>query len=324
MVSPIVWLKWGLAANVKQADVVSRIYDVKRWRVVIGQMWCRFRYGANLADYERFEFYKKNHYERNRYLTRYRYSKLLRKFGYYNDTTYGKIAEYKTFADYIHRPWIVADKDTAPQTIKDFIAKQGVVFAKPDHGDQGKGVMKIKADDSRAIEELLNDCKQSAFVVEGAIEQEPEIAAINPSSVNTVRAYTLLKKNGEAVILGIMLRAGRKGSHVDNWGSGGVGYDFDVESGVCVGYGRDKQNNPYIFHPDSNVQIVGYRLPNFEQLKRIIIELSYKVPEARFVGWDIAITKDGYELVEMNCPGGHDFLQAFGKPYGDVIRKEFE
>lgn len=324
MVSPIVWLKWGLAANVKQADVVSKIYGVKRWRVITSQMWCRFRYGANLADYERFEFYKKNHYERNRYLTRYRYSKLLTKFGYYNDTTYGKMAEYKTFADYIHRPWIVADKDIAPQIIKDFIAKQGVVFAKPDHGDQGKGVMKIKADDSRAIEELLNDCKQSAFVVEGAIEQEPEIAAINPSSVNTVRAYTLLKKNGEAAILGIMLRAGRKGSHVDNWGSGGVGYDFDIESGICVGYGRDKQNNPYIFHPDSNVQMVGYRLPNFEQLKRIIIELSYKVPEARFVGWDIAITKDGYELVEMNCPGGHDFLQAFGKPYGDVIRKEFE
>lgn len=290
--------------------------------VIISEIWCGLRYGANPIDYVRFEFYKKNHHERDRYLTTYRCQKLLKKFGYYNDTTYGKIAEYKTFADFIHRQWIIADKDTEPQTIKNFIAKQGTVFAKPDHGDQGKGVMKIKADDNAAIEELLNDCKKDVYVVEGAIEQIPEISAINPSSINTVRAYTLLKKNGETKILGIMLRVGRKGSHVDNWGSGGVGYDFDIETGVCVGFGRDKKNNPYIFHPDSNVQMIGFRLPDFEQLKKIIIELSHKVPEARFVGWDIAISPNGYELVEMNCPGGHDFLQTFGKPFGDVFKRE--
>lgn len=38
------------------------------------------------------------------------------------------------------------------------------------------------------------------------------------------------------------------------------------------------------------------------------------------IGWNIAITPNGYELVEVNCPGGHDFLQAFGKPFGDVMR----
>lgn len=324
MISPFVWIKKGLAESVEQAKIVSELYGINWVRVLVSELWCGLRYGAKPVDYVRFEFYKKNHHERNRYLTLYRYRKLLRKFGYYNETTQGKIAEYQTFADYIHRPWIAVDKNTDAQIIMDFIAKQAIVFAKPNMGDQGKGVMKIKTEDSKAIEELINDCKQGAFVVEGAIEQVPEIAAINPSSINTVRAYTLLKKNGETEILGIMLRVGRKGSHVDNWGSGGVGYDFDIETGVCVGYGRDKKNNPYIFHPDSNIQMVGYRLPDYEQLKKIIIELSHKVPEARFVGWDIAITPNGYELVEMNCPGGHDFLQAFGKPFGDVIKKEFK
>ena len=292
--------------------------------VIISELWCRFRYGADLTDYVRFEFYKKKHNERNRYLTIHRWEKMFKEFGYYitREKTWGKIAIYKTFSNYIHRPWIVADKDTDPQSIKDYISKQGVVFAKPNHSSQGKGVVKIKAEDNAAIEELLNDCKKNAYVVEGTIEQIPPIAAINPSSINTVRAYTLLKKNGETEILGIMLRVGRKGSHVDNWGSGGVGYDFDIETGVCVGYGRDKKNNPYIFHPDSNVQMVGFRLSDFENLKKTIIELTHKVPEARFVGWDIAITPNGYELVEMNCPGGHDFLQAFGRPYGDLLKRE--
>jgi hypothetical protein len=317
-------IKTGVPEMFEQSRLVANKYGGGKTRWFFDMVWSLIRYGARPIDYVRFEFYKKNAYERNRYLTIYRYFHLLKKFGRYNEATLGKIAGYNSFANYIHRPWMIADENTEPQTIKDFIAKQGIVFAKPNMGDQGKGVMKIKEGDNSAIEELLNDCKKNAYVVEGAIEQIPEIAAINPSSINTVRAYTLLKKNGETEILGIMLRVGRKGSHVDNWGSGGVGYDFDIETGVCVGYGRDKKNNPYIFHPDSNVQMVGFRLPDFENLKKIIIELTHKVPEARFVGWDIAITPNGYELVEMNCPGGHDFLQAFGRPYGDLLKRELK
>jgi len=317
-------IKAGVPEMFEQARLVADTYGGCKAHWFLDMVWSLIRYGARPIDYVRFEFHKKSARERNRYLTIYRYFHLLYKFGTYNESIRGKIAEYKTFADFIYRPWMVADKDTVSKTIKDFIAKQGTVFAKPNYGDQGKGVVKINANDNIAIEELLNDCKKDAYVIEGAIEQIPEIAAINPSSINTVRAYTLLKKNGEAVILGIMLRVGRKGSHVDNWGSGGVGYDFDIETGVCVGYGRDKKNNPYIYHPDSNVQMVGFRLPDFENLKKIIIELTHKVPEARFVGWDIAITPNGYELVEMNCPGGHDFLQAFGRPYGDLLKQELK
>jgi hypothetical protein len=313
----------GLHKFSEQNQTVPEPYN-KKTRLLFSELWCLFRYGAIPKDYVRFEFYKKSAKERNRYLTVRRWARNRKKFGWHSDPINGKIAGYRTFADYIHRPWMAADKDTSAQTVKDFIMKEGVVFAKPNYGDQGKGVMKITSSDDKAISELLNDIKQCAYVIEGTIKNAPEIAAINPSSLNTVRAYTLLKRNGETQILGIMLRAGRVGSHVDNWGSGGVGYDFDIETGVCVGFGRDKKNNPYIFHPGSNIQMIGFQLPNYERLKKLVVELSHKVPKARFVGWDIAITPDGYEFVEINCPGGHDFLQAFGKPFGDVLLKELK
>lgn len=308
------------------AKMISEKYGVKRGGVIISMLWCRLRYGALPVDYERFEFYKKNHHERNRYLTQRRWKKMFKEFGYYitREKTYGKIAIYKTFADYIHRPWIVADKDTDPQSIKDYIAKQRVVFAKPDHSSQGRGVVKIKAEDNAAVEELLNDCKQEAFVVEGAIEQAPEIAAINPSSINTIRAFTLIKRDGTTQIISILLRVGMPGMVVDNWGSGGICYNFDLATGICDRAGVDKKQQPYLIHPGSNFQMVGFQLPDFNKLKQLVIEISQKVPQARFVGWDIAITPEGYELVEMNCPGGHDILQPFGRPYGDMIRKELE
>lgn len=318
------WLKRYLPQGKEQSKIVSEKYGINRGGVILSMLWCRLRYGAKPVDYVRFEFYKKNHHERNRYLTIHRFNRMLKDFGYYKtrENTYGKIAIYKTFADYIHRPWILADKDTDPRSIKDFIAKQGVVFVKPDHGSQGNGVMRIKAEDNAAIEELLNDCKQRAFVVEGAIVQAPEIAAINPSSINTIRAFTLIKRDGTTQIISILLRVGMPGMVVDNWGSGGVCYNFDLATGICDRAGVDKKQQPYLIHPGSNVQMVGFRLPNFDQLKQLVLEISQKLPQARYVGWDIAITPEGYELVEMNCPGGHDILQPFGTPYGDLLKRE--
>lgn len=76
-------------------------------------------------------------------------------------------------------------------------------------------------------------------------------------------------------------------------------------------------------HPGSNFQMIGFKLPNFNELKEYILELVKLAPSARYVGWDIAITPNGYDLVEMNCPGGHDFLQAFGRPWGDFIKKNW-
>lgn len=317
-------LKNILSQYFEKARIVSGLYGVNRAGMIISMLWCRLRYGATPVDYVRFEFYKKKPHERNRYLTHHLWRKMFKEFGYYitREKTYGKIAIYRTFADYIHRPWIVADKDSDPQAIKDYISKQGIVFAKPDHSSQGRGVVKIKAEDNAAIEELLNDSKQRAFVVEGAIVQAPEIAAINPSSINTIRAFTLIKRDGTTQIISILLRVGMPGMVVDNWGSGGVCYNFDLATGICDRAGVDKKQQPYLIHPGSNFQMVGFRLPNFDKLKQLILEISQKVPQARFVGWDIAITPDGYELVEMNCPGGHDILQPFGTPYGDLLKRE--
>jgi hypothetical protein len=316
-------IKKGIPEFFEQANIVqSKVGGEKKIKWLSSMMWCLLRYGARPIDYVRFEFYKKNGTERNKYLTIYRYFKLLKKFGTYESNVHGKIAEYQTFKDYIRRDWMILDQTTSQEDLMSFITKNKVVFAKPNHGDQGKGVLKIKSNDVDAINNLIELSKQQPYVVDGVVENDENISVINPSSLNTIRAYTLINKDGSVRILTIMLRVGKKGSHVDNWGSGGVGYDFDLDTGICVSYGRDKQNNPYTHHPGSNIQMIGYKLPRFEELKEIIVSLAQVTPKARYVGWDIALTPNGFELIEMNCPGGHDFLQAFGTPFYDVLKKE--
>lgn len=315
-------LKQAIPEFREQSEIVARSYGGSTLCWKLDMAWCLLRYGARPIDYVRFEFHKKSARERNRYLTIYRYFRMQKYFGAGKEGISGKVEEYTTFARFIRRNWLEINVNTSPRKIEKFITKYGVVIAKPVRGEQGKGVLKIEGVETSEYKELMEQIKTTPFVLEELIVNSPEISAINPSSLNTVRAYTLIKKDGKTEILAIMLRVGKAGSHVDNWGSGGVGYNFDVETGICVDYGRDKKNNPYIYHPGSNVQMVGYKLPRFDELKKLIVEMSQSVPSARFVGWDIAITPDGFDLVEMNCPGGHDFLQAFGEPFGDVLKRE--
>lgn len=315
-------LKQAIPEFREQSAIVAESYGGSALRWKVDMAWCLLRYGARPIDYVRFEFHKKSARERNRYLTIYRYFRMQKYFGAGMKGISGKVEEYTTFSRFIQRDWIEVNSNTPTEILEDFVSKHGVAIAKPVRGEQGKGVLKISSVGSPEYKELLSQKDKTPFVLEELISNSPEIAAINPSSLNTVRAYTLIKKDGQTEILAIMLRVGKAGSHVDNWGSGGVGYNFDVETGICVDYGRDKKNNPYIYHPGSNVQMVGYKLPRFDELKKLIVDMSQSVPSARFVGWDIAITPNGFDLVEMNCPGGHDFLQAFGEPFGDVLKRE--
>lgn len=319
-------IKQAMSEFPEQASIVSNSYGGCKFCWMLDMAWCILRYGARPIDYVRFEFHKKSGRERNRYLTIYKYFALYKKIRKEMgpDNISGcKSEEYKRFNSFVKRDWMVVDAQTCKETIISFINKYHTVIAKPDHGEQGHGVMKITETDSRAVDELLQERFNTTFVMEECLVNAPEIAAINETSLNTIRCYTLLDKNGNPHIMELMLRVGQTGSHVDNWGSGGVGYCFDVETGICSQYGLDKMNRPYSHHPGSNYPMIGFALPDYKQLKEYIFSLVKSAPHARYVGWDIAITANGYDLVEMNCPGGHDFLQAFGRPWGKFIKENW-
>lgn len=283
------------------------------------------RYGAKPVDYWRFQFWRKSPSECDKYLTSMRYSSVYRRLKkeLAHDTISGdKIAEYRRFADYIRREWIVVDCNSSEDAIQSFIVDHGTVIAKPNKGEQGKGVMKIQASDKEAIAKFMKKRFEDVYLLEECLENVSSIAQINPSSLNTIRATTFIDAEGNPHILSIILRVGAPGEHVDNWGAGGVGYSFDIETGICDRKGLDKKNRSYIFHPGSNIKMVGFELPNYDELKKYVLKLVGVVPKAWYVGWDIAITPNGYDLIEMNCPAGHDMFQSFENPVYGYFKKK--
>ena len=284
------------------------------------------RYGAKPVDYWRFQFWRKSPSECDKYLTSMKYSKLYKKLRKLTDDKFhsgGKVYEYNLLKDYIKRDWMVVDKDTSVESITEFLNKHHTTIAKPNKGEQGHGIFKVSDSDKESIAKLESERNRETYILEECLQNADGISEFNKTSLNTLRCYTFIDKKGGAHLLELMLRIGALNANVDNWGAGGVGYVFDIETGICMGPGIDKQNKKHILHPGSNQQVIGYQLPNFDGFKKYVFNLMNVDRNARFVGWDIALTPNGYDIIEMNCPGGHDFLQVFGTPWGEYIKENW-
>lgn len=307
---------------IEQADIVCKEYPyVTKRKVILSMIFCMAKYGARPIDYVRFEFQKKTSVERNRYMTINRYFIMRRHFDKELSMRLSgdKINEYTIYKDFIKREWIEINSSTSLGNVKDFLEKHREAILKPNKGEQGHGVLKVTVQNIGIVQSILQK-KDCSYILEESMQNCEALSVINPSSLNTLRVYTLIDKSGKIHILAAMLRVGRKGVNVDNWGSGGIGYNFELKTGIVDQCGRDKQNRPYIYHPDTEVMMLGFQYPRWGELKNFVYSLCKVEPKAVFVGWDIALTPAGFELVEMNFPGGHDFLQAFGMPFWDIIK----
>lgn len=165
---------------------------------------------------------------------------------------------------------------------------------KPDEGRQGLGVTFTTAEQvAEELGKVPGNC-----IVQPLIEQHPDIARINASSVNTLRVLTFLDpESGELRILNQFLRLGREGQRTDNVSTGGyfVGVDGDgwmdghLRDPVCVSIGS--------IHPDSGVDVKGGRIPNFGAVRKLCLDAHRRIPYLRFIGWDVCIQASGDPVI---------------------------
>ena len=133
----------------EESSIVKDNYGGGRLNIALDMIGCLFKYGARPIDYTRFQFYKKSAKERNRYLTIFRYFKLYKKMKSQISVSISgdKVGEYKFYKDFIKRKWMVVDHNTPVDEIMTFIKSYHCIIAKPNRGEQGKGVMKIHETD---------------------------------------------------------------------------------------------------------------------------------------------------------------------------------
>lgn len=283
-------------------------------------VFCGFKYGAGYYDYQEFEFYNLNKYERRTYLTRAKNNLIIKR---YNNPESMKKFDNKgefnqIFNKYLKRDYLIIDDQSIKNFIK-FTKKHSSFIAKPIDGDGGRGVVKYSISDYKSINELFAVLllrKQN--LLEECIIQNSKINKIYSKSVNSLRLFTFYDGNAVYVVNSVFKLG--NGGITDNF-SGGSMYTFLNDSGKVIVPAIDKDDNIYVKHPISHEKIEGFLVPFYMEACNMVKETSLIIPDVKYIGWDVAITDIGPVIIEGNCYPGVFQVKPSLKKHGGLIPK---
>jgi hypothetical protein len=307
-------LRYCYASWANSKLILNQCPNKKRILVYFDLIVCFLRYGADFTDYSAFEFWEKNSKERSSYITLRRNDRL--RFNLSTPSVYSlfldKAAFNKRFSKFVSRGWMTTS-DHSIEDLKCFINKYDSVIAKPLSDFGGHGVFeisKIKDDYNVKLDRLRQVVKLGqSYIIEEKIVNCNELKTIASYSLNTLRFVTVLDKEKKLHIIAALLRMGTGTSITDNYSEGGIACPVNIEMGKLCGAAYDINCAKYEIHPYSKIQFAGFQIPNFNKCIEAITEIAYIEPGARYVGWDIALTPGGIELLEGNIPPGQDLTQ---------------
>lgn len=206
----------------------------------------------------------------------------------------------------------------------------GTFFFKPAEGDSGRGVFSLElivfpelvlrdplSREQVSLRELESRLFSSdtGYVVEHAIVQHPDLARLNPSSVNTLRIWVVNDRDGVHVV-GAFLRVGRAGSLVDNTAAGGLACAVDIDTGVVTqALDLTLERNEHEVHPDSGARLRGLQIPFWKECAETACTALRVLPGARFSGMDIAVGAEGPLVVEYNVEANQRGATHFDVPH---------
>lgn len=287
-------------------DKVKKISNKNRVVIFIDMIYCAIKYGAGYTDYYSFGMYDLNKKQRETILTRTKNNYYVAKF---NPKEYWHFFDNKNefnemFNKYLKRKWLYLE-NVSYNEFKKWIGDLEKIIVKPNNDSGGHGIEILNKKDFKNLKDMYNYLiSNKLLLVEEVIKQHKDLDKVYPMSINTIRIITL-KYNDKVHFITAFLRVGNNYSFVDNTSSGGMLTMIDLKSGVTLFPGCDGDMNIYDKHPITKVGLKGIKIPYFEELKELVIELSYIVKEINYIAWDIAITDEGPVVVEGNPYPGY-------------------
>ena len=305
---------WETTGLLKERSGKSRLW------LLLDMLRCGVRYNAGYMDYKIAAMYRLNDEQKKTVITRGISNSIVRRMNdkaywhYFDDTT-----EFNAlFADQIGRRWIRSDESLTEEQLAGFLSDLPCFLFKPLEGSSGVGIEKFSREDWEKDPHAfyLKIRSMGNAVLEQLLEQHPDMARMCPTSVNTVRVATMLGDKKEGIVYAF-LRIGN-GKVMDNVDQGGMAARVDLDSGTLKTVAADKAGNVYEKHPMTGTDIIGFTIPCWEEVKEMCLLAMRKVPQMRYVAWDVAITPDGPRFIEGNSFPSHAVPQ-FAAHYPDGI-----
>lgn len=280
----------------------------------IDSIWSFIVYGCTIRQYRFGHFYKLRHFERRRVVTTRKYFKLIS----INDKKSIHLLENKLnfntyFSNFVHRKWLQS-KSMSLNEFKSIYMSSNKIFVKPIDGTEGIGIRVIDCidTDDQKITEIYNSLLNDNCIIEEAVIQHP-LMQFNTKAVNTIRVLSVMDKvTKEVTIFKTLIRVGNENAFVDNYHQGGCVYEIDVDTGHICSFGISTNGDVKIFHPGTNICMLGYKIPNWSMVLDNCKKAHKLLPSCRYIAWDVAILNEGIEFIEGNHRGDYDMIEFVG------------
>ena len=318
-----------MKSNSKQlgsfVNYTSSVSGKSRFKILPDSLHSVFIYNISIKDYYVFRFFEKDQNERINWAgTGFMYEYQLKmnpkseriiledKIRFLRHFKPFVKREFKSFNELINLLYDVEKMLTNPT---------GRLVLKGATGQIGKEVEVINCNCFNSST-LLSYMKTNKYdIAEEFVVQHQDLMALSPSGLNTVRIITQLQ-DGTVNFLGARLRI-TVNSAIDNMAAGNLAAPVDLESGVVNGPGVysdiTKEDSPK--HPVTGKNIIGFKIPYWKEVLELAQNAALHTPGNRSVGWDIAITQEGPELIE----GNHNWCKVLWQlPVKKGLKKELE
>lgn len=202
-------------------------------------------------------------------------------------------------------------------TFIDLLNEEEILVVKPTHSEVGIGVKIVeKKGNSYTINKIecsITELKEriskayNNIVTEYVIQHE-YARKICPTSLNTIRMLGVWNSKTKLFdIIRSFHRFGCNGNVVDNVESGnGVLVWINMENGILEKDGLINSKKEggkrvdVVVHPDNNVELAGLKIPGYLEMKKKVLKIMNDNSYLRYIGFDVAITDDGFRIIEAN------------------------
>ena len=317
--------KMDYGAMLRTANQLHAKTGKSRVWLMVDMARCAAKYNAGYVDYKIAQMYRLNDAQRKTQITRGISNSIVSRM---NDKKFWHFFDNKTefnelFREQVKREWLDLT-GASEEEFAAFLQGRGDIICKPIDGSSGQGILKCTPEDYADPKALYDRLKAAGIgIVEDKVIQHEALAALCPTSVNTIRVATLLGDKKEGIVYAY-IRIGN-GKVMDNVDCGGMAAPIDLNTGVIRGVGANKAGETFEIHPMTGKRIPGTVIPYWQEVKDMCLAAMHRVPQVRFVAWDVAITPNGPVFIEGNSFPSHAIPQfAAHFPDGIGILPRFE
>jgi len=293
----------------KMFDFVMKKEKTSKSKLWFDILSASLKYNISLQEYFLFRFYALTDKEKETYAgtgSMYEYQLLM------NPKEERAILEDKlqfldAYQPFIrHQYFSLTDANDPEKTKRVLQNKSNKIVLKNSKGQCGIGVEVCSAD-KYSMESLIKRLKETGNdFVEDFVQQHDDLNKLSPSGLNTIRIITQLNENDEVEILGARLRISINSS-IDNLAAGNIATPIDEITGIVTGPGvySDITKQDEFQHPVTSMELIDFQVPYWKETMQMVKEAALLHKQNRSIGWDIAITNEGPELIE----GNHDWCK---------------